>query len=165
MPSNKDDIFGGMFDFNGDGKTDLGEEWIAFKIFEECTKGSEDQNGEPKAYYKPQKAIREINHVTFIPKNPTDEEYAKLRRSIRGDYFITIIAALVICFPAVAFLIAAIKTYDANNSASGFIVALFLSITIAVAIGVIIAVKKDFKNHSERLRLLDENYRSSKIKE
>lgn len=30
--------FGGMFDFNRDGKEDFGELWIAQKIFEECTK-------------------------------------------------------------------------------------------------------------------------------
>lgn len=30
--------FGGLFDFNGDGKEDLGEQWIAFKMFEEATK-------------------------------------------------------------------------------------------------------------------------------
>lgn len=34
----KNDIFGGLFDFNGDGKTDIFEEFIAFKMFEECTK-------------------------------------------------------------------------------------------------------------------------------
>lgn len=31
-------FFGGFFDFNGDGKTDLGEQYIAYRIFEECTK-------------------------------------------------------------------------------------------------------------------------------
>ena len=35
-------LFGGLFDFNGDGKTDLGEEFIAYKIFEECVKGNDD---------------------------------------------------------------------------------------------------------------------------
>ncbi len=30
--------FGGLFDFNRDGKTDFGEQWLAMKIFEECTK-------------------------------------------------------------------------------------------------------------------------------
>lgn len=33
-----DNPFGGMFDFNGDGKEDFGEQFIGFKIFEECTK-------------------------------------------------------------------------------------------------------------------------------
>ena len=37
-------LFGGLFDFNGDGKTDLGEEFIAYKIFEECMKGNDDTN-------------------------------------------------------------------------------------------------------------------------
>ena len=31
-------LFGGLFDFNGDGKTTWDEEYLAFKIFEECTK-------------------------------------------------------------------------------------------------------------------------------
>ena len=39
-----DNPFGGMFDFNGDGKEDLGEQWIAMKIFEECIKGDERKN-------------------------------------------------------------------------------------------------------------------------
>ena len=30
MGSKNDDFFGGMFDFNGDGKTDLGEEFLAY---------------------------------------------------------------------------------------------------------------------------------------
>ena len=32
------DWFGNLFDFNGDGKTDISELWIAYNIFEECTK-------------------------------------------------------------------------------------------------------------------------------
>ena len=33
-----DNPFGGMFDFNGDGKEDFGEQFIGYKIFGECTK-------------------------------------------------------------------------------------------------------------------------------
>lgn len=39
-----DNPFGGMFDFNGDGKEDLSEQWIAMKIFEECLKDDERKN-------------------------------------------------------------------------------------------------------------------------
>lgn len=35
-------LFGGLFDFNGDGKTDLGEEFLALKIFENCIKDNDD---------------------------------------------------------------------------------------------------------------------------
>jgi len=31
------DFLGGLFDFNGDGKTDISEMFIAYKIFEEST--------------------------------------------------------------------------------------------------------------------------------
>ena len=41
MPSDKDDIFGGMFDFDGDGKTDIGEEFLAYMMFEELSKDDE----------------------------------------------------------------------------------------------------------------------------
>lgn len=41
-----DDIFGqpfgGLFDINGDGKTDIGEEWLGFMIINECMKGEEE---------------------------------------------------------------------------------------------------------------------------
>ncbi len=32
-----DDFMGGMFDFNRDGHTDAGEEFMAYKIFEDMT--------------------------------------------------------------------------------------------------------------------------------
>lgn len=35
------DFMDGMFDFNGDGHTDAGEEFMAYKIYEDCTKDSE----------------------------------------------------------------------------------------------------------------------------
>lgn len=36
-----DNPFGGFFDFDGDGKEDLGEQWIAYQIFRECTEQEE----------------------------------------------------------------------------------------------------------------------------
>ncbi len=40
------DPWNGMFDFNGDGVTDIGEEYLAFKIFEAVTEESEDGENE-----------------------------------------------------------------------------------------------------------------------
>lgn len=34
--------FGGLFDFDGDGKTDLGEEFIAFQMFREIFKQDDE---------------------------------------------------------------------------------------------------------------------------
>lgn len=35
--------FGGMFDFNGDGKTDFGEEWVGYMIINDCMKEEEKE--------------------------------------------------------------------------------------------------------------------------
>ena len=40
-----DDIFGGFFDFNGDGKTSWDEEWIAYKIMQDIEKEYKKENG------------------------------------------------------------------------------------------------------------------------
>ncbi len=39
-----DNPFGGIFDFNGDGKEDIFEQWVAFNIFNECTKEVHNDN-------------------------------------------------------------------------------------------------------------------------
>ncbi len=36
-----------MFDFNGDGNTDIGEEYLAFRIWEEMNGIHEDEDGLP----------------------------------------------------------------------------------------------------------------------
>lgn len=38
-----DDLFGGIFDFNGDGKTSISEQWAGGFAFKECTQ--EDMSG------------------------------------------------------------------------------------------------------------------------
>lgn len=42
---NNNDWFGGIFDFNGDGKTTWDEEYIAYRIFEECTQDDNTSDG------------------------------------------------------------------------------------------------------------------------
>lgn len=37
-----DDLWNGMFDYNDDGVTDIGEQYLAFRIFEAVTEESED---------------------------------------------------------------------------------------------------------------------------
>lgn len=40
------DLWGGMFDFNGDSVTDIGEQFLAYKIYEAVTEESEDCDDE-----------------------------------------------------------------------------------------------------------------------
>lgn len=44
MAKNKDNFFGGLFDFNGDGETDIGEEFTAYQIFKECFKKEDTED-------------------------------------------------------------------------------------------------------------------------
>ena len=46
MVPNRNDFLGGLFDFNGDGRTDPGEMFIAYKIFEATTKDDLDDEEE-----------------------------------------------------------------------------------------------------------------------
>ena len=46
-----DNPFGGMFDFNRDGKEDFGELWIAQKIFEDCTKEENRTTSIPRTIF------------------------------------------------------------------------------------------------------------------
>ncbi len=41
-----DNLFGGLFDFNRDGKEDLGELWIAYNIFNGDDDKDEDEDDE-----------------------------------------------------------------------------------------------------------------------
>ena len=50
-----DDFMNGMFDFNSDGKTDLGEEFIAYNIYKDVTKSSSSHGSYPS---KPAKTWR-----------------------------------------------------------------------------------------------------------
>ncbi len=43
-----DDLFGGFFDFNGDGRTDIGEEWVALKILEEIDREEREREKEDR---------------------------------------------------------------------------------------------------------------------
>jgi len=41
------DLFGGLFDLDGDGRTDIAEEFLAYKMFEAVTgEGREDEEGQ-----------------------------------------------------------------------------------------------------------------------
>ena len=58
MSSNKRDLFGSMYDFNGDGKSDIFETTLAFMMFEKIMK---DENDE----IKPSNRLLNIDDVSL----------------------------------------------------------------------------------------------------
>lgn len=42
------DLFGGLFDLDGDGRTDLAEEFLAYKVFEAVTGEDREDEEDPE---------------------------------------------------------------------------------------------------------------------
>ena len=62
-----DDIFGGLFDFNGDGKTTWDEEWVAYMIMQDIAKENEKEDSSYRSH--------STNHHIFDwYDNETDED-------------------------------------------------------------------------------------------
>ena len=58
---NDNDFLGGLFDFDGNGKTTLDEQYVAYKIYEETTK---EENDSSPSNHKPAKYGYTINNST-----------------------------------------------------------------------------------------------------
>jgi len=79
-----DNPFGGMFDFNRDGKEDFGEQWLAYKIFQECTKEDnddadlnfDDDDFSPSTTYQWRTRVEVDYSLGVYPEHyETEEEY------------------------------------------------------------------------------------------
>lgn len=143
MASKKDDFFGGMFDFNGDGKTDLGEQFIAYKIFEEVTKednqdsdDSDDIGFTPRRttnYHPAARPVKPLPSMQPIPEHLSFADYKNRRHAFMGEVFLSILVAAVLCSIPGVIVWAAISSYDSKNSASGFVVTVFVIAGLVVA--------------------------------
>ena len=181
MSSNKDDLFGGMFDFNGDGKTDLGEEFIAYKIFEEISKENDNVDDlsddflyddfDDDFFTSPtEKPARNYNSDTLpgstsqtrniqppkpiVPEHLTFKEYQTARKSFCGDVLLSVFIGLIICFFPVLVVWAAFKSYDPNNSASALVVTVFFLLGIIVIGAIIKAIASQLSPGWTRLQVL-----------
>lgn len=176
MGSKNDDFFGGMFDFNGDGKTDLGEEFLAYQIFEEVMKEEtndteSDDDGfdslnyssvadsfvsdPPQQPHNPtrQAVIRAPSVAEPLPETLTFDQY-KIRRSafLRECFFSAFAALLLGALPGIV-IYAAIATYDPKNSASGFLVTVFVIAGIAA---IVMIMRGAFAGTSEKYQRLQQ---------
>ena len=82
---NDDDFMGGIFDFDGNGKTTLDEQYVAYKIYEETTK--EENNSKP-SYHKPEK-------YNYANNSPTNSKGTKTGNMIA---IVAVIISLLLLF-------------------------------------------------------------------
>ena len=211
MPSNKDDIFGGMFDFDGDGKTDIGEEFLAYMMFEELSKDEEktkadsstdfdefevfdedisddldeldeyddeleDEPSEPDCVSSP--SYSSVNYSTPsqivepVPKvvssteketqpGMTSDGYKTARSRFITECMSAVLVGLLGLFLPAVVIWAAISSYDEKNSASGFVVALFIIVGIVVIVAVIKAIRSILAPSWEQYKLSKMSYARS----
>ena len=132
MPSNKDDLFGGFFDLNGDGKTSIDEEFVAFQMLHDDEKNEDNLFSTPKPSNKTNGVMYQKQSQTVSPDLPPKERYIKAKSIFNSNIFSAIATSIIVLFPVIAVNWAAISTYDEKNSASGFLIAVFLIAGIAI---------------------------------
>lgn len=168
MASKNDDLFGGMFDFNGDGKTDPGEQFIAYKIFEEVTKGDDPNSDDPvdigftpkrrTGCRQPTRSAKPLPSMQPIPEHLSFADYNKRRHAFVGDVFLSILVAAALCFIPGVIVWAAISSYDAKNSASGFVVTVFVIAGLVVEGFILYAVASGISQSYKHLMTVKKVY-------
>lgn len=138
---------GDMFDFNGDGKTDADEEFMAYMMFEEIQKENSEEdsdelceNEEDDDYIPPVNlpagsysfdAARHFESVSVArpeadaPKPISLEEYKRCRSGLIHASIAQIVVGLLLCLIPGVVIYAAFVTQDPKVSASRFVLLLF----------------------------------------
>lgn len=167
MSSNNNDFFGGLFDFNGDGKTSIDEEFLAYKIFEETTKEESDDENEDDfipTYHTAPKAAPIITPTPVqqskisVPETLTKENYPQRKNALKSGILVSILTGLFLSILPIVVMWATIASYDDKNSAYWLVFLLFFGGGLVV-LGIIwnIAIKS-ISEDSNNLRIMNENY-------
>lgn len=134
-----DNPFGGFFDINGDGKEDLGEQFLAYEIFNEMSEEDDDDLDDyllsptVKRHSAPRRPQQPKSHIassagrnaakpsfptSYITKNQTDtneitfeEEYRLRKSAVIKDALFGAFLALVAC----AYFVLAQLSYDGDD--------------------------------------------------
>ena len=139
-----EDFFGGIFDFNGDGKTDIIEQWAAFQIINESIERNKEKDVEPKMTSKP---FDDDTPGFRMPVNlePTKKPVPQNSRKTLWNKISAVIAAAIMLIPVLIVLFAAISSYDPDNSASGFVTLLFAVPALVIGGIIVYVAAKELK--------------------
>lgn len=153
------DLWGGLFDFNGDGKTSVDEEWIAFNIMEEANK---DNSGYQANTSFKKKKHRPIPAIKPVPEIVDETNYKTLCGEYRMECICAIAALMIMILPAALILWAVYSTYDPKNSASDLLTIVF-TIAGMVYSGVLLHTTiKSISTSIDNLKLVKQRYKKQK---
>ncbi len=152
------DFWGGMFDFNGDGKTTWDEEMLGLSLLEEDRKRTaKNLESKPTYNYKEPK-VRKMPTIKEVPEVVDESNYKFLRSEYRAECVCAIVALVAMLIPAVLILWAVYSTYDPKNSASDFITIIFTLAGIVYGSVVLHTTFKSITTSIENLNLVKERY-------
>ena len=158
-----DDIWGGIFDLNGDGKTTWDEEMIAFDIIEESRKN----NSKYRISSSPStpKRLKDLPTSTPVPEVVNAANYDMLIGDYRTECVCSVITLVLMLFPAIAILWAVYDTYDPESSGGTFL-AILLTLVALVFGGIVVhttckSIRTSLKNIAE----VKKKYHESKQEE
>ena len=157
-----DDFWGGIFDFNGDGKTTWDEEMIGLAMIEDDIKRSKENVSSTPSYKI--KEPKTVPMIKPVPEVVDDSNYRHIRNEYRTECVCAVIALIIMLVPAIVILWAVYSTYDPSNSASDLITIVF---TVAGFVygGVLIhTTGNSIKTSIENLETAKERYLKSKQK-
>lgn len=173
MASNSDDFFGGLFDFNGDGKTDLAEQFVAFKILEDIEKEESDEEDDDS--YVPRTTLGDRLRIARENNPPQDEkpipdclthaEYKQWKHTLISGCVLSVFLYAVFCVLPGLFVYAALSVFDARESASVLVSTVIALIGIVLIVCIFIAAVKTINECRERLQQARKAYLRSSKKE
>ena len=167
MGSKLEDDYWKTFDLNKDGKTDIAEKYMAFKVYEDITKDIDAPSVQ-------QRQVRRASQVSFTPiesKGRTEpltvEKYKEEKKTNRSKIRNTIVLSLIASLPSAVIMIAACSsgTFEKTNNATWFLAILFIILPIIVLLCVWYCATKEInvcldaqrKLDNENISLLKEN--------
>lgn len=166
MASNSDYFFGGLFDFNGDGKTDIAEQFVAYKILEDINK--EDGDEEDEDSYVPRTTLSERLRVARETNPPPDEkpiperltlsEYKQWKRTLIGGCVFSLFLYALFCVLPALFVYAALSVLDTRDSASVLASTIVALIGIFLIVCILIAALKSINECHDRLQQAKDAY-------
>lgn len=175
MSSKNDDFFGGLFDFNGDGKTTWGEKFLAYKIFEETTKEECDDIDNDDNDYEIEDDFIPTYHATpksapvvapssvpqpkaSTPEPLSKENYPQRKKALESSIHASIRTGLLLSPIPIVVMGATIDSFDAYNSSDVFASILFFGVGLVVLgiiwVCAICSISQNWKD----LHILKENY-------
>ena len=152
------DLWGGRFDFNGDGKTTCDEEMLGLTLLEEDRKRTtKNLESKPTYSYKEPK-VKKMPTMKEVPETVDESNYKFLCSEYRTECICAIVALVVMLIPATLILWAVYSTYDPKNSASDFITIIFTLAGLVYGGVVLRTTFKSINTSIENLNLVKERY-------